>query len=326
MSGTRPTSGENSPAVRRKGIILAGGFGTRLYPVTRVVSKQLLPVYDKPMIYYPLSILMLAGIREILIISTPLELPRFRDLLGDGSRIGITIDYAEQAEPRGIPEAFVIGETFIGADSVCLILGDNIYYGQGLPDILRQAANGSAGASVMGYFVKDPERYGVVTFDETGMVVDIVEKPCSPKSNYAITGLYFFDNDVVDITKELKPSSRGELEIIDVLREYLARGTLKVRVLGRGIAWLDMGTHKSLLEAANFIEAVETRQGLKIACLEEVAYRMGYINKDQLQELALPLMQSGYGEYLIQIINTNFPTESDRLRSLSAIAPSVSAP
>ena len=289
-------------AAARKGIILAGGSGTRLYPVTRVVSKQLLPVYDKPMIYFPLSILMLAGIREILIISTPHELPRFRDLLGDGYDIGIRLEYAEQAEPRGIPEAFVIGAEFIGNDPVCLILGDNVFYGQGLPNVLRRASAEAGGATVLGYFVNDPERYGVVTFDENGVAVDVEEKPAHPKSNYAVTGLYFFDNDVVEISRNLTPSDRGETEIIDVVRDYLRRGELRVEVLGRGIAWLDMGTHKSLLEAANFIEAVETRQGLKIACLEEVAFRMGYIDREQVLALARPLMKGSYGQYLVRLV------------------------
>lgn len=293
--GVNPTS--------RKGIILAGGSGTRLYPITRVVSKQLLPVYDKPMIYFPLSILMLAGIREILIISTPQELPRFRDLLGDGKELGISLEYAEQAEPRGIPEAFIIGEAFIGESPVCLILGDNVYYGQGLPDILRRAATEPEGGTVLGYFVHDPERYGVVTFDDDGRAIGVEEKPQSPQSNYAVTGLYFFDNDVIEISKNLTPSPRGETEIIDVVKHYLERENLKVEVLGRGIAWLDMGTHKSLLDAANFIEAVETRQGLKIACLEEVAYRMGYIDREQVERLAKPLMKAGYGEYLMRVID-----------------------
>ena len=293
----------DGPMGLRKGIILAGGSGMRLYPVTRVVSKQLLPVYDKPMIYYPFSILMLAGIRDILIISTPQELPRFRDLLGDGGSYGVKIEYAEQVEPRGIPEAFLIGAEFIADDPVCLILGDNIYYGQGLPDILRRAASKRDGATLLGYFIKDPERYGVVTFDDDGLAVDLEEKPKEPKSNYAVTGLYFFDNDVIEISQNLKPSRRGELEILDVAQEYLARGTLKVEILGRGIAWLDMGTHKSLLEAANFIEAVEMRQGLKIGCLEEVAFRMGYIDRGQMEELARSLMTAGYREYLLQVID-----------------------
>lgn len=286
---------------RRKGIILAGGLGTRLHPITRVVSKQLLPVYDKPMIYYPLSILMLAGITEILVISSPPELPRFVELLGDGTELGIRIEYAQQLEPRGLPEAFVIGAEFIGGDDVCLILGDNVFYGQGLPDVLRRASRRTAGSTILGYFVNDPERYGVVSFDAEGTVIGIEEKPDAPDSNYAVTGLYFFDNDVVEVARALTPSDRGETEIIDVVRHYLAQGTLRVEVLGRGIAWLDMGTHKSLLEAANFIEAVETRQGLKIACLEEVAYRMGFIDREQVLRLAEPLMKTGYGAYLMRL-------------------------
>jgi len=293
----------NARKTTRKGIILAGGSGTRLYPITRVVSKQLLPVYDKPMIYYPLSVLMLAGITDILIISTPAELPRFSELLGDGSDLGITLEYEEQPEPRGLPEAFLIGADFIGDSSVCLILGDNVYYGQGLPDILRRASAQTDGATVLGYFVNDPERYGVVSFNEDGRAVAVAEKPANPESNYAVTGLYFFDNDVVEVSRNLTPSTRGETEIIDVVRHYLERGDLRVEVLGRGIAWLDMGTHKSLLEAASFIEAVESRQGLKIACLEEVAYRMGYIDEGQLQNLAQPLMKAGYGEYLMRLLD-----------------------
>ena len=285
----------------RKGIVLAGGLGTRLYPLTRVISKQLLPVYDKPMIYYPMSILMLAGIQEILIISTPDELPRFEGLFGDGKRLGLSISYASQAEPKGIPEAFTIGRDFIGNDSVCLILGDNIFYGQGLPDILRSAADKESGATVVGCLVKDPERYGVVEFDSNGAVTNVVEKPSQPKSNYALTGLYFFDNSVVDIVKTIQPSQRGELEIVDVMRRYMDDSNLDVSLLGRGIAWLDMGTHKSLLEAANFIEAIEARQGLKVACLEEVAYRMGYIDEHALHEIAADVRNKDYRDYLLDI-------------------------
>jgi glucose-1-phosphate thymidylyltransferase len=285
-----------------KGIILAGGSGTRLYPITRVISKQLLPVYDKPMIYYPLSTMMLAGIRDILIISTPADLPRFRDLLGDGTHLGIGLSYAEQAEPAGIPEAFLIGEGFIDHSPVCLILGDNIVYGQGLPTVLQKAATRSRGGTIFGYYVRDPERYGVVGFDSAGRVASIEEKPVRPKSNYAITGIYFFDNDVIEISKKLKPSARGELEITDVMQEYLRCGELSVELFGRGTAWLDMGTHESLLAAASFIETVEARQGLKIACPEEVAYRMRFITAQQLRSLAEPLNRSGYGQYLLGLL------------------------
>jgi glucose-1-phosphate thymidylyltransferase len=302
MTDTAKSAQGNASSGLRKGIILAGGSGTRLYPITRVVSKQLLPVYDKPMIYYPLSNLMLAGVRHILIISTPEDVPLFQSLLGDGQSLGVTIDYAMQDEPRGIPEAFIIGEEFIAGSPVCLILGDNVYYGQGLPATLRKAAAQSSGATVFGYYVNDPERYGVVNFDNSGRVTDVEEKPQVPRSNYALTGLYFFDGNVVPFAKSLQPSARGELEIIDVIRHYLKQDALDVAILGRGTAWLDMGTHKSLLEAANFIEAIETRQGLKIACLEEVAFRMGYINEVQLEALAVPLMKSGYGEYLMQLL------------------------
>ena len=297
------TTGSNtSMKPRRKGIILAGGSGTRLYPVTQVVSKQLLPVYDKPMIYYPLTTLMLAGIREILIISTPHDLPRFQDLLGGGTQWGTSFYYAEQAEPKGIAEAFLIGADFIGTDTVCLILGDNIFYGQGLAEKLQHIARSMSGATVFGYYVGDPQRYGVVSFDKTGRVIDIEEKPVKPRSSYAVTGLYFYDNAVVSIARDLEPSARGELEITDVNKAYLDRGQLSVELLGRGTAWLDTGTHEALLAAAHFIETVETRQALKIASPEEVAYRMGFIDADELERLAAPLKKSGYGEYLLRVL------------------------
>jgi glucose-1-phosphate thymidylyltransferase len=290
-----------------KGIILAGGSGTRLYPITKALCKQLLPVYDKPMIYYPLSVLMLAGIRDILIISTPYDLPRFRDLLRDGSDYGIHFSYLEQQEPRGIAEAFIIGEKFIGKDDVCLILGDNIFYGHGLTELLRKAVkdvNTKGGATVFGYYVKDPERYGIVEFDKDGNVLSVEEKPQNPKSNFAITGLYFYDNNVIEIAKNLTPSGRGELEITDVNKEYLKRGKLRVELLGRGYAWLDTGTHESLLEAGEFIATIEKRQGLKIACIEEIAYRLGYIKEHQLKKLALSLNKSEYGKYLLRVISS----------------------
>ncbi|MGI2822508.1 glucose-1-phosphate thymidylyltransferase RfbA [Streptococcus mitis] len=285
-----------------KGIILAGGSGTRLYPLTRATSKQLMPVYDKPMIYYPLSTLMLAGIKDILIISTPHDLPRFKELLQDGSELGINLSYAEQPSPDGLAQAFIIGEKFIGNDSVALILGDNIYYGPGLSKMLQKAANKEKGATVFGYQVKDPERFGVVEFDEEMNAVSIEEKPEHPRSNYAVTGLYFYDNDVVEISKNIKPSPRGELEITDVNKAYLERGDLSVELMGRGFAWLDTGTHESLLEASQYIETVQRMQNVQVANLEEIAYRMGYISREDVLKLAQPLKKNEYGQYLLRLI------------------------
>lgn len=284
-----------------KGIILAGGSGTRLYPLTKVVSKQLLPVYDKPMVYYPLSVLMLAGIKDILIISTPQDIERYEQILGDGSDYGVSFSYAVQPDPGGLAQAFLIGEDFIGDDNVALVLGDNIFYGHGLTNLLHNASDRKQGATVFGYYVNDPERFGVVEFDQEGKAVSIEEKPNDPKSNYAVTGLYFYDNRVIDIAKNIEPSERGELEITDINKKYLEMGELNVELLGRGYAWLDTGTHASLLEASQFIETVEKRQSLKIACLEEIAYKMGYISRGKLLELAEPLKKNQYGQYLIKI-------------------------
>jgi glucose-1-phosphate thymidylyltransferase len=288
-----------------KGVILAGGSGTRLYPLTKVISKQMLPVYDKPMIYYPLSVLMLAGIRDILIISTPHDLPGFRELFGDGSHLGLAIQYAEQPRPEGLAQAFIIGKDFIGKDSVCLILGDNIFFGPGFSRILRQSAQLTQGGLIFGYLVKDPERYGVVEFDHNNKVIGIEEKPSKPKSKYAVPGLYFYDNHVVAIAEQVKPSARGELEITDINNEYLRRGLLQVEPLGRGFCWLDTGTHESLQQAASYVQAVQERQGLKIACLEEIAFELGYIDRTQVKNLAEDMLKNQYGQYLAELIAEN---------------------
>lgn len=286
-----------------KGIILAGGSGTRLYPLTKAISKQIMPVYDKPMIYYPLSTLMLAGIREILIISTPRDLPVFQDLFGTGEQLGICLEYAVQEQPRGLADAFIIGADFIGNDSVALVLGDNIFYGQSFSRILREIAAKEKGATIFGYYVRDPKEYGVVEFDESGKALSIEEKPENPKSNYAVPGLYFYDNDVVEIARNVKPSARGEIEITSINNEYLRRGTLRVETLGRGFAWLDTGNHDSLLDAADFVAAFQKRQGLYISCIEEIAYKRGFITKEQLLKLAEPLMKTDYGKYMVEVAN-----------------------
>ncbi|MBI0577730.1 glucose-1-phosphate thymidylyltransferase RfbA [Neobacillus cucumis] len=295
-----------------KGIILAGGTGSRLYPITKAISKQLVPIYDKPMVYYPLSVLMLAGIREILIISTPFDMPQYERLLGDGSDLGLSISYAIQDRPGGLAEAFLVGEEFIGHDKVALVLGDNIFYGQGFKESLQRAVNLEEGAVIFGYYVSNPEEYGVVEFDDEGNVISLEEKPVNPKSNYAVPGLYFYDQDVVEIAKNIKPSARGELEITSINDVYLKKGKLKTEIMGRGMAWLDTGTHSSLLKASNYVEAVQNRQGLYISCVEEIAYRQGYIDKEQLMRLAEPLSKTDYGKYLYHIAETMHPRKTSK--------------